>query len=111
MIVPVRFPNAPSFLFVASEHSLAPFLLPLAAPTFCSPPRISRLPESFGTPVSWSAADLSELQYPHLESQVREQKEEWAEFYSSLKASSPGCGVAQDELSWAIGVAYSRAFR
>lgn len=61
--------------------------------------------------MSWSEADLSELQYPYLERQVREQREEWAEFYSSLKASSPGCGVTQDELSWAIGVAYSRAFR
>ncbi|CAN0176887.1 unnamed protein product, partial [Ectocarpus sp. 13 AM-2016] len=39
-------------------------------------PWISRLPESFGTPVSWSAAELSELQYPHLEVVAREQREE-----------------------------------
>ncbi|CAN0356564.1 unnamed protein product, partial [Ectocarpus sp. 12 AP-2014] len=73
-------------------------------------PWISRLPESFGTPVSWSAAELSELQYPHLEVVAREQREEWKGYYSSLMASSPGCGVAEEELSWAIGVAYSRAF-
>ncbi|CAN0277592.1 unnamed protein product, partial [Ectocarpus sp. 13 AM-2016] len=71
---------------------------------------ISRLPESFGTPVSWSAAELSELQYPHLEVVAREQREEWKGYYSSLMASSPGCGVTEEELSWAIGVAYSRAF-
>lgn len=74
-------------------------------------PRISRLPETFGTPVLWSRDDLAELQYPYLEQQVQEQREEWREFYSSLKSSSPGCGVTQEELSWAIGVAYSRAFR
>ncbi|CAB1118334.1 unnamed protein product [Ectocarpus sp. CCAP 1310/34] len=74
-------------------------------------PWISRLPESFGTPVSWSAAELLELQYPHLEVVAKEQREEWKGYYSSLMASSPGCGVAEEELSWAIGVAYSRAFR
>lgn len=73
--------------------------------------RISRLPESFGTPVTWSAAELSELQYPHLEQEVKEQRKEWKGFHSSLKASSKGCGVTEEELSWAMGVAYSRAFR
>eukprot|EP00752_Nemacystus_decipiens_P012799 g11334.t1 len=73
-------------------------------------PWISRLPESFGTPVTWSKAELSELQYPHLEQEVEKQRIDWKDFHSSLRASSMGCGVTEEELSWAIGVAYSRAF-
>ncbi|CAM9514377.1 unnamed protein product [Pylaiella littoralis] len=74
-------------------------------------PWISRLPESFGTPVTWSTAELSELHYSHLEVGAQEQRGEWKGFHSSLVASSPGCGVSEEELSWAMGVAYSRAFR
>eukprot|EP00903_Cladosiphon_okamuranus_P005684 g5647.t1 len=73
-------------------------------------PWISRLPESFGTPVTWSEAELSELQYPHLEQEVQQQRVDWKGFHSSLKASSAGCTVTEEELSWAMGVAYSRAF-
>lgn len=78
---------------------------------FLRPPRISRLPTGFETPLSWSASELSELQYSHLEEAVDEQQNDWAELHASLIASSPGCGVTQEELSWAMGVAYSRAFR
>lgn len=73
--------------------------------------RIARLPESFGTPVTWSKAELVELQYPHLEQEVEQQRNDWKDFHSSLKASSKACGVTEEELSWAMGVAYSRAFR
>ena len=73
--------------------------------------RICRLPESFGTPVTWSAAELSELHYPHLERGAREQRSEWKALHESLVASSPGCGITEEELAWAMGVAYSRAFR
>lgn len=73
--------------------------------------RIESLPRSFGTPLEWSAADLSELQYPHVEAEVESQRREWTGLFESLKASSPGCGVTQEELNWAMGVAYSRAFR
>lgn len=66
---------------------------------------------AFGTPVTWSAAELSELHYPHLERGAREQRNEWKALHSSLLASSPGCGVTEEELAWAMGVAYSRAFR
>lgn len=93
MPAPLSFSQVTAYLFLA--------------PTI----RISRLPESFGTPITWSAAELSELQYPHLEREVQEQRNEWKGFHSSLKASSAGCGVTEEELSWAMGVAYSRAFR
>lgn len=102
---------------VAMSPWLPVFLLsnpgssPLLSSSLLNTVRISRLPESFGTPLTWSAAELSELQYPHLEREVQEQREEWKGFHSSLKASSAGCGVTEEELSWAMGVAYSRAFR
>ncbi|CAM9199894.1 unnamed protein product [Ascophyllum nodosum] len=74
-------------------------------------PWISRLPAAFGTPIAWSASELSELQYPHLDETVGEQRREWAELHGSLTATSPACGITEEELSWAMGVAYSRAFR
>lgn len=61
--------------------------------------------------MTWSTAELSELHYSHLEVGAQEQRGEWKGFHSSLVASSPGCGVSEEELSWAMGVAYSRAFR
>lgn len=85
--------------------------MPAFANPTCCDSRISRLPESFGTPVTWSATDLAELQYPHLEAEVQKQRKEWTGFHSSLRASSPECRVTEEELSWAMGVAYSRAFR
>lgn len=61
--------------------------------------------------MEWSDADLEELHYPYLESGARQQLEEWWDLHRRLEASSPGCGVTKEELTWAMGVAYSRAFR
>lgn len=61
------------------------------------------------TPVAWSDNELDQLQYPHLQQEVRKQKAKWNGLYQSLDPALSQ-RIKRADLFWAMQAVRSRAF-
>ncbi|KAK9803994.1 hypothetical protein WJX72_011353 [[Myrmecia] bisecta] len=71
---------------------------------------INQLPRSFDTPVFWPEEAVRQLQYPHLEAEVAEQRRAWQAASDELESATPGSSISRDELFWALSCVRSRCF-
>lgn len=71
----------------------------------------AELPQTFSTPLHWSDAQISELQYKAFETKVTQQRTEWRAFYDSfLQQTKSGKQISYDRFIWAMENVNSRAF-
>ena len=74
---------------------------------------IVQLPESIDSPVRWTPAEVAELQYTPLETDILQQQKLWQDQYALFQKEAKGLGganVSYERFVWAAENVRSRAF-
>ncbi|CAK0785563.1 hypothetical protein CVIRNUC_008773 [Coccomyxa viridis] len=73
-------------------------------------PYIGSLPQSFGTLLTWTDAELAALQYSSLQQEAQRMKAALQKLHADLAVSAPSTPVTDSDLTWALQAVRSRAF-